>query len=175
MNGIEKCPYLPEPDAQMDYRCLTESRKTNEADFYFAALKYGHYLWLKGHAGRSLLALARALYADVPETDPILDKWPLPYAALQWIVASHLSEDFPGNPRISFQHQATRLCGERRTLRRARAWAVWALVCKAKPNLHGDDAQITEEPTIDWIVEQLQKEGHTNEVAVWKAVLDEVM
>lgn len=172
MNGIAKCPYLPEPDAQMDYRCLTESKKTNAADFYFAALKYGHYLWLKGHAGRSMLALTRALYADVPEVSPILNQWPLPYAALRWIAASHLSKDFPGNPRISFQHQATRLGGERQTLRRARAWAVWALVRKAKPTLCGDDAQAIEEPTTDWIAEQLQSEGHSNEVAIWRAALE---
>ena len=111
----------------MSHRCLTESRKANEADFYFAALKYGHYLWLKGHAGRSILAVTRALYANLSGGAPMLDQWPLPYTALRWIVAKHPSDDFPGNPRISFQHQATRLRGERQALRRIRAWAVWAL------------------------------------------------
>lgn len=172
MNSTEKCPYLPVPDVRMNYRCLTESRKTNESNFYVSALKYGHYLWLKGHAGRSILALTRALYANVPEADPVLDRWPLPYAALKWIVASHPSEGFPGNPRISFQHQATRLRGERQALRRARAWAVWALIRKAKPTLCGDEVQAIEEPTIDRIAEQLKNEGHTNEAAIWNTVLD---
>ena len=151
-----------------------ESKKANEADFYFSALKYGHYLWLSGNAGRSVLALTRALYANVHEAAPVLEKWPLPYAALKWIIANHPFDSFPGNPRISFQHQATRLRGERQALRRARAWAVWALVRKAKPNLCGDDSQGIEEPTIDWIAEQLQKQGHKNEAIIWHAALDRV-
>lgn len=172
MNTPEQCPYLPVPDARMSYRCLTESGKTSEDAFYVSALRYGHYLWLEGHAGRSILALTRALYANIDEKAPILDQWPLPYAALKWMITNHPSDSFPGNPRISFQHQATRLRGERQTLRRARAWAVWALVRRAKPNLRGDDSQVIEEPPIDWIAEQLKKEGHTNEAALWRAALD---
>ncbi|MGK0310165.1 MAG: hypothetical protein ACJAYS_001003 [Lentimonas sp.] len=172
MSSPEECPYLPAPDVQMTYRCLTESKKTSEAAFYFDALKYGHYLWLNGHAGRSILALTRALYADLLEEASILDQWPLPYAALQWIVANHDSDEFPGNPRISFQHQASRLCGERQILRRARAWAVWALVREAKPTLQKDPTQSIEEPRLSWIEEQLEAVGHTNEVALWRTALD---
>ena len=168
------CPYLPAPDTQMTCRCLTESRKADEATFYFEALRYGHYLWLNGHAGRSILALTRALYADVSATSPILSKWPLPYAAIQWIVAHHSSDDFPGNPRISFQHQATRLRGHRRELRRTRAWAVWALIRKARPTLRKDHKQIIEEPTTDWIEAQLRDKGHPNESAVWQAALQSI-
>ena len=171
MSSPAKCPFLPEPDTQMNYRCLTEAAEVSVATFYLAALKYGHYLWLKGHSGRSILAITRALYATVPETDPILEQWQLPYAALKWIVAHHPSDHFPGNPRISFQHQATRLRGDRQTLRRARAWAMWALVRQAKPNLPGDFRQTIEEPTLEWIEAQLKTEGHANEVAVWQAAL----
>ena len=170
MTSPEQCPFLPEPDGSMNYRCLTEAGE-NVAAFYFTALKYGHYLWLNGHSGRSILAITRALYANVPEVDPILEQWPLPYAALKWIVAHHPSDHFPGNPRISFQHQATRLRGERRELRRARAWAVWALVRQAKPTLPGDSRQAIEEPTPEWIEAQLKAEGHANEVAVWQGAL----
>lgn len=174
MISPEACPHLPAPDAQMSYRCLVESRKTDKATFYVTALKYGHYLWLNGHAGRSILAITRALYADIQEAAPVLDQWPLPYAALHWIVATHRTNHFPGNPRISFQHQATRLRGQRQALRRARAWAVWALIRKAKPTLSKDHAQAIKEPTPDWIEAQLREEGHTNEVAIWKAALDMV-
>ena len=171
MSSPKKCPYLPVPERQMNHRYLKESRKTSEEAFYFEALRYGHYLWLKGHAGRSILAITRALYADMPEEASVLDQWPLPYAALKWIVVNHPSDSFPGNPRISFQHQATRLRGERQDLRRARAWAVWALVRQAKPTLARDHMQAIEEPTIDWIGAQLQKEGHANEAAIWQAAL----
>ena len=156
----------------MNYRCLSQSKKVNETTFYLAALKYGHYLWLQGHAGRGILALTRALYADLPQGTTVLDQWPLPYAALKWMVASHPNNHFPGNPRISFQHQATRLQGARKLLRRSRAWAVWALVRKAKPTLPADSLQVFEEPTINWIETQLHDQGHMNEATLWRTTLE---
>ena len=175
MSLPKQCPYLPAPDRQMSHRCLTESRKASETVFYFEALKYGHYLWLRGHAGRGILALTRALYANMSEAASVLEQWPLPYAALKWIIASHTSDSFPGNPRISFQHQATRLCGERQALRRARAWAVWALVRRAKPTLQKDHEQLIKEPTTDLIEAMLREEGHANEVTIWRTALDGVV
>jgi hypothetical protein len=171
MKSPSICPYLPAPDEQMTHRCLTELRDADRELFYFTALKYGHSLWLRGHAGRSILAITRALYADVSADADILKQWSLPYAALRWIIANHNSDHFPGNPRISFQHQATRLRGDRQALRRARAWAVWALIREAKPTLIGDAAQGIEEPTLKSIEAELRATGHSNEVAIWQAAL----
>lgn len=154
----------------MTHRCLTESGK-DTPEFYFNALQYGHYLWLKGSAGRAILAITRALYADIPEDDPILKKWPLPYAALQWIVAHHTSDDFPGNPRISFQHQATRLRGPRQELRRARAWAAWALIRDARPSLLGDADDPVKEPNESEIETLVADFGHDGEARRWKNAL----
>jgi len=161
------CPYLPRAEARMSHRCLTELREAPREDFYLTALKYGHYLWRQGHAGRALLALTRALYADLSEEAAVLKSWPLPYAAIQWMVQTHPSDDFPGNPRISFQHQATRIRGARRELRQARAWAVWYLICQAKPSLPGDAEQGIVEPSPDLIAEALNHWGHRNE---WQLV-----
>lgn len=155
----------------MNHKCLT-GRKTNTPEFYFNALQYGHYLWQQGHAGRAILAVSRALYADIAESDPIFCEWPLPYAALHWIVANHNSDNFPGNPRISFQHQATRLKGERQELRRARAWAVWALIRQAKPTLPGDTADPVREPDSCKILTLLKSYGHRNEAKLWRRVFD---
>lgn len=171
MKSPSNCPYLPAPDEQMTHRCLTELRGGDRELFYLTALKYGHTLWQQDHAGRSILAITRALYADVSDDAAILKQWPLPYAALGWIIANHGSDDFPGNPRISFQHQATRLRGDRQALRRARAWAVWALLRKAKPTLPGDATQGIEEPTLESIEAELRAIGHPNEVAIWQAAL----
>jgi hypothetical protein len=171
MKSPSNCPYLPAPDEQMTHRCLTELRGAERELFYVIALKYGHTLWQQGHAGRSILAITRALYADVSDDAAILKQWPLPYAALGWIIANHSSDDFPGNPRISFQHQATRLRGDRQALRRARAWAVWALIRKAKPTLPGDLMQGIEEPILEHIEAELRAIGHPNEVAIWQAAL----
>jgi len=165
------CPYLPEAPASMNHLCLTRLKK-DTPELYFSALQYGHYLWQQRHAGRAILALTRALYADIEAPDPILRKWPLPYAALQWILANHSSDDFPGNPRISFQHQATRLRGHRQDLRRARAWATWALVRQAKPELPGDVVDPATEPTSEEISRLLKRHGHSAEAELWHTVID---
>lgn len=166
---LPACPHLPQPAPLMDYRVLRQHGARRDAGFYESALCYGHHLWLEGHAGRSLLALTRALYADVAENDPVLSSWPLPYAAMRWILAHHDSDDFPGNPRLSFQHQACRLHGVRTEVRSARAWAVWALVCAIRPWLVGDAA--CPEPEIVAIYMRLQQHGHPGEAERWMETL----
>lgn len=161
------CPYLPPAEAQMSHRCLTELKTAPRDVFYFTALKYGNYLWQNGHSGRALLAITRALYTDLDASHPILDDWPLPYAAIHWITQAHSSQDFPGNPRISFQHQATRIRGERAPLRQARAWAAWKLICLAQPDLPGDPSQSIIEPTTARIAIALQVNGQENESEQW--------
>lgn len=155
----------------MSYRCLTKLREGDTTDFYVETLRYGHYLWLKGHSGRAILSLTRGLYASLDEGAQVLFEWPLPYRALKWIITNHPSDDFPGNPRVSFQHQATRLRGERMQLRRARAWAVWALVRSAKPSLPEDSAQDFVELSLDKIEQELVEYGHSGESAIWRAAL----
>ena len=59
------CPHLPEPEPEMSHRCLTKLRGGDLEAFYLTALRYGHYLWLQGHAGRAILAMTRALYTDL--------------------------------------------------------------------------------------------------------------
>ncbi|NBB78405.1 MAG: hypothetical protein GVY36_03020 [Verrucomicrobia bacterium] len=137
--------------------------------YYFTSLQYGQFLWQRGRSGRAILALTRALYADLPETALVLQNSPLPYAAIHWIVLHHPSDDFPGNPRVSFQHQATRMEGRQKELRRARAWAVWYLVRHAKPSLSADPRQVIEEPDSAAIEAGLRQWGHTDEVEVWRA------
>lgn len=156
----------------MSYRDLSGFRGVDTEAYYLAALRYGYYLWEQGHAGRALLALTRALYADLQEDATVLQDWPLPCRALRWIMEQHPSENFPGNPRVSFQHQATRLRGARRELRRARAWAVWALACRAKPGLPADPAQGAEEPELEAICSGLERHGHSNELRLWQAALN---
>jgi hypothetical protein len=153
----------------MSYRSLRELRGGNIEAFYRTALTYGHYLWLKGCSGRAILAITRALYADLTDDAAVLREWPLPYKALHWIVVNHPNQDFPGNPRISFQHQATRLRGERAALRRARAWAVWKLISFAKPELVADTTQGTKQLTLGEIEKRLAKHGHSNEVQIWQS------
>ena len=164
------CRYLPIVEPGMTHKALTSLPK-NSPHFYFKALQYGHYLWQHGHAGRGMLALTRALYADLPPHAPILKHWPLPYAALRWIAAYHSSDNFPGNPRVSFQHQATRLRGKREALRRARAWAVLALIREVRPSLPVDLKNPVVEPPSEQIHELLMIHGNPGEAALWERVL----
>jgi hypothetical protein len=171
VNCIQTCPYLPSLTGgeTFDHHLLGRHGEARDAAFYFDALRYGQALWHQGHAGRALLALTRALYADVAAEDPILQSWPLPYAAMAWMIRFHHSDDFPGNPRLSYQHQATRLCGERWELRSARAWAVWAIVRAIRPQLPGD-------PTCPEFSHQdihflLEKNGHPGESELWRQAL----
>lgn len=165
------CPFLPaiNGDDMLDHSLLRRHGSARDASFYFDALCYGHFLWRQGHAGRALLALTRALYADVEATDDMLRAWPLPYAALFWMLQHHSSDDFPGNPRLSYQHQACRLRGERRELRAARAWAVWALVCAARPHLPGD--RTCAELSREEITALLETWCHPGESTLWQTVL----
>lgn len=164
------CPFLPVAESEMSHRCLTELEK-DTPEFYFKALQYGNYLWQHGHAGRAILAITRALYADIKESESILTEWPLPYAALHWIVANNPTDDFPGNPRVSFQHQATRLRGKRQDLRRARAWAVWALIRDARPSLPSDSEDPVEEPSHNDIYELLSNWGSQEEEDLWRRLI----
>ena len=165
------CPHLPRAHEAMNNRCLTVLPKRS-SDFYLAAQRYGNFLWQTGHAGRAVLAITRSLYTDLQPEDPIYRKWPLPYASLSWIFYQHPSGDFPGNPRISFQHQATRLRSPQGERNRARAWAAWALIRQAKPQLPGDPNDPVPEPSLSEIKDLLESHGHPGEASLWQRVLD---
>ena len=160
------CPLLPELRIELDYRELRRHEHRRDGGFYFSALCYAQQLWRSGHAGRALLALTRALYADLNGDEPDLLAWPLPYDAFRWIVENHHSDDFPGNPRLSFQHQACRIRGLRSEIRSARAWARWAIVCRVRPQLPSDPT-CPEREAAD-IAVLLEKSGLAGEVILWK-------
>ena len=166
----ELCPYLPSYEGDCDYRILRQHGARRDAEFYFSALCYGHHLWQQGHAGRALLALTRALYADLDGSESILCDEPLPYQAMHWIINKHHSDDFPGNPRLSFQHQACRMVEPRRAQRTARAWAVWAIICQVRPHLIGDQS-LPELHHLE-IARELETHGILGEVLIWKKVMN---
>lgn len=171
MKEVTVCPFLPTVNKPLDFRALQRHGTRRDAHFYLDALCYGQVLWMQGRAGRALLAVTRALYAEVAAEAPILVQWPLPYGALRWIVENHTDDDFPGNPRVSFQHQATRLQGPRQAQRAARAWAVWSLVRVARPALVGDADQDFVEPSFEDIGHLLDQRGHPGERKLWEAVM----
>ena len=144
------------------------------SEFYFSCLEYGQTLWSRGLAARALLCLDRALGADLRGNETVLEAWPLPYAAVTWIITQTPREVFIGNPRVHFQHYAGRMNEPRREQRRWRAWACWALACAVRPDLPGDARHLATEPSVDAIATQLAQHGHLGETELWQKVLAEI-
>jgi hypothetical protein len=168
------CPYLPPARPGLDWRALHAHRDARRgADFYFCCLEYGQALWIQGHAARAILCLDRAMGAALKGDEIVLGTWPLPYAAMRWILRETPPGVFLGNPRVHFQHYAGRMNAPRREQRRWRAWACWALARSTHPQLPGDPRHRVREPTLAKIAERLDRHGLPEETALWRHVLGE--
>jgi len=166
------CPFLPAARAGLDWRTLHAFRDAERRDaFYGACLEYGQALWQRRLAARALLCLDRAFGADMTGDEPILREWPLPYAAMAWIIRHTPADVFLGNPRVHFQHYADRVNAPRREQRSARAWACWALARHARPELPADPRHRVREPTEEEIADALAQYGHPGERELWARVL----
>lgn len=167
--SLPPCPHLPPPRAGLDWRALHAFRDNDRGpEFYFACLEYGHALWQKGYAARSLLCLDRAFAADLTGDEPVLRTHPLPYAAMAWLIARTPAGTFLGNPRVHFQHYADRMNDPRREQRRWRAWACWALTRVVRPDLPPDPKHRVVEPSLETIESALRAHGHAREPELWR-------
>ncbi|QXD23419.1 hypothetical protein F7C95_16030 [Opitutia bacterium ISCC 51] len=171
---IEPCPYLPDADPSMDWRSMQESKSVSNAQFYRTALGYGQVLWLKNLPARALLAIDRALLTSLTGKEPEIQDWPLPYRAMAWMLAHYDDAAFVGNPRVHFQHLATRVRGDRHEQRKWRAWACCYLACLQRPLLPGDEKQGIEEPTRTDIEAGLEQYGIERELETWLEVVEAI-
>lgn len=155
----------------MDWRDLGVFRANGARDtaFYETALLYAQHLWKRGYAARAVLCLDRALGADLRGDEAVLKKWPLPYAALAWILRETPAGVFIGNPRLHFQHYAGRMNEPRREQRRWRAWACWAIARAVRPEFPGDPRHLVEEPGVAEIAKNLKRFGIVGEAELWRA------
>ena len=170
--ALPACPFLPAARPGLDWRTLHVHREdVRGAEFYHDCLEYAQALWQRRLAARALLCLDRAMGADLDGSDPVLREWPMPYAAMAWLIAQTPPDIFVGNPRVHFQHYADRMNEPRREPRRWRAWACWALTRAVRPDLAGDPKHRVQEPTRDEIAAQLQAHGLPGEAELWRSVL----
>lgn len=165
------CPYLPHPDGPMSWRSFKACGTERGPNFYWVALAYGQYLWLQGLAARSILAVDRALFAHLAGDEPILQLWPLPYAAIAWIIDHNDPAVFIGNPRVHYQHLADRVRGHLYEQKKWRAWACWYLTRIIKPELERDTKHEVKEPTLEAIQNGLSQHGIPGEVDVFLKLL----
>jgi hypothetical protein len=154
----------------LSWRDLAEFREEGGAELYRLCLAYGQQLWLDGLPARSLLAVDRALYCDVAASAEVLQAYPLPYAAIRWLV-SQPSDAFTGNARVHYQHLADRVRGERADIKKWRAWAAWAVTRQARPDLPGDPKHAVTEPTHAEIAAGLHAHGIAGEASLWRECL----
>ena len=169
---LPSCPFLPAPRVGLDWRTLHIHREdVRGAEFYHDCLEYGHALWQRGLAARAMLCLDRAMGADLRGDESVLQSWPLPYAAMAWVIQHTPPDVFMGNPRVHFQHFADRMNEPRRDQRRWRAWACWALARAVRPDLPGDPKHAITEPTLVEIAGQLAAHGLPGEATLWQKVL----
>lgn len=172
MDAFPACPHLPPPRPGLDWRLLAAHRDAHRgADFYLDCLEYAHALWARGLAARAMLCLDRAFGAELEGREPVLSEWPMPYAAVAWLLRHTPEGVFLGNPRVHFQHYAGRMNAPRREQRRWRAWACWALARKVRPELPGDPRHAIEEPDAGRIEGELRAHGFPGEAALWRLVL----
>ncbi len=172
MVPLPACPYLPPAREGLDWRALHEHRHDERgSSFYFGCLEYGQSLWTRRFAARSLLCLDRAMGAELTGDEPVLADWPMPYAALAWILHHTPADLFIGNPRVHFQHYADRMNAPRREQRQWRAWACWAIVRAVRPDWPADPKHAVVEPSLDDIRERLKLHGFAGEAAQWQTVL----
>jgi hypothetical protein len=169
---LPPCPYLPAPRPGLDWRTLHIHREdVRGGEFYHDCLEYAQALWLRGLSARALLCLDRAMGADLRGDEPELQTWPMPYAAMAWLIAQTPADVFMGNPRVHFQHYAGRMNEPRREQRRWRAWACWALARAVRPDLPGDPKHAIAEPSTQEIASQLGTHGLPGEAGLWKTTL----
>ncbi len=156
----------------MDASALSAHGPARDEEFYLTALTYGHYLWQRGQAARAILKVDRALLANLQGDEPVLRDWPLPYAAMAWLLRHTPAVVFIGNPRVHFSHLADRMNEPRREQRRWRAWACWGLARVVLPHLPGDPQHHVAEPTIDLISQKLSEHGLPDEAGLWRSVME---
>ena len=155
----------------MDAGALSAHGSARDAAFYVTALTYGHYLWQHGQAARAILKLDRALLADVRGDEPVLHRWPLPYAAMAWLLREAPRDVFIGNPRVHFQHLADRMNEPRREQRRWRTWACWALCRVVRPEFPADLRHIVHEPSRELVFARLLHHGIPGEAELWQSAI----
>ncbi len=173
----EPCPLLPEPERPLSSRDIASLGDDRGPRFYETSLNYAQCLWREGLPAQALLQLNRAFACCLAREEPILQRWPLPYAPMFWLIRQRREGQFIGNPRRHFQHLATRMVEPNKDLRTWRAWACWygARALLDESEFPGDTQQIRREgviePTFATIRSQLETLSPAGDPVAWQAAL----
>ena len=90
--------------------------------------------------------------ADLVGDEKFLDKFPIPYSSIKWILEQRTDKhgQFLGNPRRHWQHYASRMSGPRSNIRIWRSWACFAIASEilSDSDFPADEEQILNEGLI---------------------------
>ncbi len=171
-------PLLPDIDRVYKAEEINAFGKDRGPAFYETCHLYAQSLWRIGFPAKCILLLNRALSAPLPMGEPVLQRLPLPYQAMAWLLIHRQADQFIGNPRRHWQHLATRMVEPDKDLRTWRAWACWYLSTKILPeaDFPPDMEQLREEgvvePTYGDILAHLTRLSPADDAARWQAALD---
>lgn len=173
----EPHPLLPQIDRVYRAEEINAFGKDRGPAFYETCHCYAQSLWRIGFPAKCILLLNRALSSPLLGHEAILQKWPLPYQAMAWLLIHRPEGQFIGNPRRHWQHLATRMVEPNKELRTWRAWACWYLAKEILPEgeFPADLEQIREEsvvePTHADIVTNLTRLSPADDLSHWLAAL----
>lgn len=173
----ESHPLLPEISRVYTAADIDSFGKDRGPAFYEMAHRYAQSLWRMGFPAKCILLLNRALSAPLAGHEEVLQRWPLPYRAMAWILINRPEGQFIGNPRRHWQHLATRMVPPNKELRTARAWACWYLAKEILPEAEfpGDHEQIRDEAVVEPALAQVEKGlrdlSPANDLEAWRDAL----
>ncbi len=171
------CPFLPLPERAFTHEDIHELGADRSARFHQTALGYAQTMWLNAYPAKALLLISRALACRLEDVSLLAEK-AMPYHAMGWIVQNRPADRFIGNPRLHYQHLASRMVDPHRELRRWRAWACWYLTKQLLPEdeFPADARQIRAESTVEPrradIVEKLEELSPRDDLAAWESALE---
>ena len=174
----DPCPFLPETDRVIRASEIAALGQDRGPGFYEASLRYGQSLWRTGLPAQALLQCNRALSTCLGKDEPVLQRWPLPYLPMVWLLVNRREGQFLGNPRRHFQHLATRMTEPHKKLRAWRAWACWYLSKRVLPEdeFPADWKQIRSEgvvePVFAQISERLRVLSPADDGLAWRKALE---
>jgi len=174
---MSPCPFLPLPQRPVTHEDLHALGSDRGPRFHHAALAYAQGMWLADFPAKALLLVSRAQSCRLEELS-LLTEGAMPYHAVAWIVHRRPEGRFIGNPRLHYQHLASRMVDPHRELRRWRAWACWYLTRELLPETEfpSDTRQIRAESTVEprrsEIAQRLNELSPSDDCAAWESALE---
>jgi GNAT superfamily N-acetyltransferase len=171
------CPLLPDINRVFSAADVNALGKDRGPKFYELSLCYAQSQCCAGFPAQAMLQVNRAFACCLSNEEPVLQRWPLPYRVMAWLMMNRRNDQFIGNPRRHFQHLATRMVEPHKELRTWRAWACWYIAKALLPesDFPGDMKQIREEgviePTFAVIATKLRELSPADDEARWREAL----